>query len=76
MTANLLLLQQVRLQLAAKRGSWYGVVMPNASQPKTFILIMDDVPTPLRPAVESPYPTDDDVLRRMEKRIRELQSAH
>ena len=36
---------------------------------------MDDVPIPLRPAFESPYPSDEVVLRRMEKRIRELQSA-
>src|SRR5437588_9318544 len=32
---------------------------------------MDDVPIPLRPAFESPYPSDEDVLKRLEKRIRE-----
>jgi formylmethanofuran dehydrogenase subunit B len=34
---------------------------------------MDDVPIPLRPAFESPYPTDEEVLRQIEKRIQELQ---
>src|SRR2546421_10858458 len=36
---------------------------------------MDDVPIPLRPAFESPYPSDETVLRAMEKRIREIQRA-
>ena len=36
---------------------------------------MDDVPIPLRPAFESPYPSDEEVLRRIERRIRELQGA-
>ena len=36
---------------------------------------MDDVPIPLRPAFESPYPSDEEVLKRIEKRIRELQGA-
>jgi formylmethanofuran dehydrogenase subunit B len=35
---------------------------------------MDDVPIPLRPAFESPYPSDEVVLRRIEARVRELQS--
>src|SRR5437588_5287474 len=34
---------------------------------------MDDVPIPLRPAFESPYPSDEEVLRRIERRVRELQ---
>jgi formylmethanofuran dehydrogenase subunit B len=33
---------------------------------------MDDVPIPLRPAFDSPYPSDQEVLTRLEKRIREL----
>src|SRR5437899_4766042 len=33
---------------------------------------MDDVPIPLRAAFESPYPTDEEVLKKVEKRIREL----
>jgi formylmethanofuran dehydrogenase subunit B len=36
---------------------------------------MDDVPIPLRPAFESPYPGDEAVLRAIEKRIRELQGV-
>src|SRR5262249_7842854 len=35
----------------------------------------DDVTIPLRPAFESPYPTDEEVLRKIEKRVRELQGA-
>lgn len=34
---------------------------------------MDDVPLPLRPAFPSPYPSDEDVLRRLEEAIRRLQ---
>lgn len=33
---------------------------------------MDDVPIPLRPAFESPFPSDEKVLRAIEKRVREL----
>jgi formylmethanofuran dehydrogenase subunit B len=33
---------------------------------------MDDVPIPLRPAFESPYPSDEMVLKKIDKRIREL----
>jgi formylmethanofuran dehydrogenase subunit B len=36
---------------------------------------MDDVPIPLRPAFESPLPTDEEVLRRIERRVRELKAA-
>src|SRR5438445_879513 len=36
---------------------------------------MDDVPIPLRPAFESPYPGDEEVLRKIEKRERELQGT-
>ena len=36
---------------------------------------MDDVPIPLRPAFESPYPSDEIVLKKIEKRIREFQRA-
>src|SRR4051812_10367587 len=36
---------------------------------------MDDVPIPLRPAFESPYPPDEVVLRGIEKRIRQLQGV-
>lgn len=37
---------------------------------------MDDVPIPLRPAFESPYPSDEEILKRIEKRIRELQQGN
>ena len=33
---------------------------------------MDDVPIPLRPAFESPHPSDFDVLKGIERRVREL----
>ncbi len=36
---------------------------------------LNDVPIPLRPAFDSPYPSDEEVLRRLERRIRELQGA-
>jgi formylmethanofuran dehydrogenase subunit B len=35
---------------------------------------MDDVPILLRPAFESPYPSDEAVLKKIEKRVRELQA--
>jgi formylmethanofuran dehydrogenase subunit B len=36
---------------------------------------MDDVPIPLRPAFESPYPSDQEVLTKLEARIRQLQEV-
>jgi hypothetical protein len=33
---------------------------------------MDDVPIPLRPAFDSPFPSDYDVLKGIERRVREL----
>src|SRR5436305_2507888 len=36
---------------------------------------MDDVPIPLRPAFESPYPSDEEVLRKIEMRIKQLQGS-
>ena len=35
---------------------------------------MDDVPITLRPAFPSPYPTDEEVLRAIKERVRELQT--
>jgi formylmethanofuran dehydrogenase subunit B len=35
---------------------------------------MDDVPIPLRPAFDSPYPSDETILKAVEKRIRQLQA--
>jgi formylmethanofuran dehydrogenase subunit B len=34
---------------------------------------MDDIPIPLRPAFDSPYPSDEEVLKRIERRIQQLQ---
>lgn len=36
---------------------------------------MDDIPIPLRPAFESPYKSDYDILKAIEKRIRDKQLA-
>jgi hypothetical protein len=36
---------------------------------------MDDVPIRLRPALASRYPSEVDVLSRLENRIRQLQSV-
>jgi formylmethanofuran dehydrogenase subunit B len=36
---------------------------------------MDDVPIPLRPAFESPYPADEVILKGIAKRVRELQGV-
>jgi formylmethanofuran dehydrogenase subunit B len=36
---------------------------------------MDDVPIPLRPAFDSPYPCDQEVLTKLEARIRQLQQV-
>jgi hypothetical protein len=30
---------------------------------------MDEIPLPLRPALKSPYPTDEEVLRRIYKAV-------
>ncbi len=45
----------------------YGINVPGT------VYRMDDIPIPLRPAFDSPYPSDETILRRIEKRIRELQ---
>jgi formylmethanofuran dehydrogenase subunit B len=44
----------------------YGINTPGT------VYRMDDVPIPLRPALESPFPTDLDILTRLERRVREL----
>lgn len=46
----------------------YGINVPGT------VYRMDDVPLPLRPAFDSPYPSDLDVLSRIEKRVRELKA--
>jgi formylmethanofuran dehydrogenase subunit B len=44
----------------------YGINTPGT------VYRMDDVPIPLRPAFESNLPTDEAVLKRIERRVREL----
>ena len=44
----------------------YGINTPGT------VYRMDDVPIPLRPAFDSPFPSDETVLRAIEKRVREL----
>ena len=44
----------------------YGINVPGT------VYRMDDVPIPLRPAFESPHPSDYTILRGIEKRVREL----
>lgn len=47
----------------------YGINVPGT------VYRMDDVPIPLRPAFESPYKSDYEILKAVEKRIREKQLA-
>jgi formylmethanofuran dehydrogenase subunit B len=44
----------------------YGISAPGT------VYRMDDVPLPLRPAVPSPYPSDYEILSRLETRVRQL----
>ena len=37
---------------------------------------MDDVPIPLRPAFDSPFPSDFEVLTKLERRVRQLQGVN
>jgi len=46
----------------------YGINVPGT------VYRMDDIPIPLRPACESPHPSDLQVLSAIEKRIRELKA--
>jgi len=47
----------------------YGINTPGT------VYRMDDIPIPLRPAFPSPYPTDEEVLTAIKKRVRELLQA-
>jgi formylmethanofuran dehydrogenase subunit B len=47
----------------------YGINTPGT------VYRMDDVPIPLRPAFDSPYPSDQEVLTAIERRARELQQS-
>jgi len=46
----------------------YGINVPGT------VYRMDDVPLQLRPAFDSPFPSDLEILTRMEERVRELKS--
>jgi formylmethanofuran dehydrogenase subunit B len=46
----------------------YGINVPGT------VYRMDDVPIPLRPAFASSFPSDETVLRGIEKRVREIQA--
>ncbi len=46
----------------------YGINVPGT------VYRMDDVPIPLRPAFESPHPSDYEILVRLEKRVKQLLS--
>jgi formylmethanofuran dehydrogenase subunit B len=48
----------------------YGINVPGT------VYRMDDVPIPLRPAFDSPHPSDLDVLTKLESRICELKGIH
>jgi formylmethanofuran dehydrogenase subunit B len=47
----------------------YGINVPGT------VYRMDDVPIPLRPAFESPFPSDYEILTGIEKRVKELKAA-
>jgi formylmethanofuran dehydrogenase subunit B len=47
----------------------YGINVPGT------VYRMDDIPIPLRPAFDSPYKSDYDILKAIENRIRERQLA-
>jgi hypothetical protein len=36
---------------------------------------MDDVPIPLRPAIDSPHPSDLEVLSGIERRVKQLKAV-
>ena len=48
--------------------STYGINSPGT------VYRMDDVPIPLRPAFDSPHPSDYDVLSALEKRVKEIKA--
>jgi formylmethanofuran dehydrogenase subunit B len=57
----------VRQATVAFTTATYGINAPGT------VYRMDDVPIPLRPALASPYPSDEVVLKLIEKRLREWQ---
>jgi len=47
----------------------YGINAPGT------VYRMDDVPIPLRPAFDSPHPSDYDVLKNIERRVKKIQGV-
>jgi formylmethanofuran dehydrogenase subunit B len=47
----------------------YGINVPGT------VYRMDDVPIPLRPAIESHLPSDNEILEAIERRVRELRGG-
>ena len=47
----------------------YGINVPGT------VYRMDDIPIPLRPAFESPHPSDLEILQGIEKRVRQLKAG-
>ena len=48
---------------------------PTASTSPGTVYRMDDVPIPLRPAFDSPHPSDFEILTGIEKRVKELKAV-
>src|SRR5262249_32465053 len=48
---------------------------PWGTTPAGTVYRMDDVPIPLRPAFASPFPSDEEVLRGIERKVRALKSV-
>ena len=46
----------------------YGINVPGT------VYRMDDIPIPLRPAFESPFPSDHEILTGIEKRVRAIKA--
>ena len=47
----------------------YGINVPGT------VYRMDDVPIPLRPAFDSPFPSDFEILTGIERRVKELKAV-
>ena len=58
-----------RAAMVAFTVATYGINVPGT------VYRMDDVPIPLRPAFESPHPSDFDILSGIERRVRQLKNG-
>ena len=59
--------ETARVATVAFTTSTYGINVPGT------VYRMDDVPIPLRPAFDSPFRSDFEILKAIEKRVRQLQ---